>query len=258
MVLSRAAKIICRQDVFILKTMFQGTFPKGCSTDTSANSLLILLDRILRRPDKKGELKDDTRSQIIHGIVQLIKYNSVNYSQANATRTRHNIERETALPTYIGLMIYSMFRNKKLHELGVCISYDRILQIDKNIDNQVCDKYNEERLVYPLSLPGGVFSTFQIDNINKQCSSTTAKSAFNGSGFSVACHVTEENSGKYRVLPTITQNVKTFKTLPNSYTAIEPAYLMKNKVFAPKTHVDRVQPSITTVLSDAKRKKSYG
>ena len=125
----------------------------GCSTDTSAKSLLILLDMILRRPDIKGELKDDTRSQIIHGIVQLIKYNSANYSQADAARTRHNIERETALPTYIGLMIYSMSRNKKavnkLHELGVCILYGRILQIYKNIDNQVCDKYNEERLVHP-------------------------------------------------------------------------------------------------------------
>ena len=81
---------------------------------------------ILRGPDIKGELKDNTRSQIIHGIVQLIKYKNINYSQANATRTRHNIEREPALPTYIGLMIYSMSRNKKavnkLHELGVCIS----------------------------------------------------------------------------------------------------------------------------------------
>ena len=97
LVISRAARI-CRQDLFVSKTMFQGTFPKGCSTDASAKSLLILLDMILRGPDIKGELKDDTRSQIIHGIVQLIKYNSVNYSQANATRRRHNIERETALP----------------------------------------------------------------------------------------------------------------------------------------------------------------
>ena len=125
----------------------------------------------------------------------------------------------------------------------MCISCDCILQIYKNIDNQVCDKYNEERLVYPLSLLRGAFSTLQFDNINKQCYSTTAKSDFNGPGFSVACHV-----------PTITQNVKTFKTLPHSYTAIEQTYLMKNKVFVPKTHVDRVQPSTTTVLFDAKRK----
>ena len=139
-----------------------------------------------------------------------------------------------------------MSRNKKainkLHELGVCISCDCILQIYKNIDNQVCDKYNEER---------GAFSTLQFDNINKQCYSTTAKSDFNGPGFSVACHVPEKNFEKYRVLPTITQNVK---TLPHSYTAIEQTYLMKNKVFVPKTHVDRVQPSTTTVLFDAKRK----
>ena len=239
LVIPRAARI-CRQDLFTSEPMFQGIFPEGCSTVTSSKSLLILFHMILRGPDIKGELKDDARSQSIHVIVQLIKYNSVNYSHANATRTRHNIERETALPTYIGLMIYSinkyiveilyMSRNtkavSKLHEVGVCISYDRILQIYKNIDNQVWDKYNEERLVYPLSLPSGVFSTLQFDNINKQCSSTTAKSDFNGPGFSVAYHVTEENSGKYRVLPTITQNVKTFKTLPHSYTAIEPANLM--------------------------------
>ena len=112
LVLSWAAKI-CRQNLFTSEPIFQGTLPDGCSTDTSAKSLLRLLDMILRGPDIKGELKDDTRSQIIHGIAQLIKYNSVNYSQANATRTKHNIERETALPTYIELMIYSMSRNKK-------------------------------------------------------------------------------------------------------------------------------------------------
>ena len=97
-----------------------------------------------------------------------------------------------------------MTRNKKavskLHKLGVCISYDRILQIYKNINNQVCDKYNEEQLVYPLSSPSGVFSTLQLDNINKQCSFTMAESDFTGSGSSVACHVTEENSGKKYLL----------------------------------------------------------
>lgn len=65
--------------------MFQGTIPKGCGMETSAQSLLILMDMIIRSHDIKWPLEDDCRSHAVHVLVQLTKYNSIKYADPNVS-----------------------------------------------------------------------------------------------------------------------------------------------------------------------------
>ena len=67
---------------------------------------------------------------------------------------------ETPLPIYIGLMLYGETRKKslvnKLFDLGLSISYDRVMQLTNDIGNAVCSFYNEEKVVCPSQLHKGL------------------------------------------------------------------------------------------------------
>ena len=67
-------------------------------------------------------------------IAQLLKFNSVKHARkqtAFSPSIRHSSEQETPLPVYIGLMLHAKTRKRnladKLSNLGLCISYDRVL-----------------------------------------------------------------------------------------------------------------------------------
>ena len=79
----------------------------------------------------KEHCEIDTAAQ---SISQLIVFNSKE-KRGGTTRhnTRHNQEREPPLPIYLGVMLHTKTRRKglvdALFELGLCISYDRVLSI---------------------------------------------------------------------------------------------------------------------------------
>ncbi len=103
-------------------------------------------------------------------------HSSVRRRESQATSAiRHNIERETPLPIYIGLMIHTKTRKRELvddlYELGLSISYNRVLNILTELGNKVCHHYKMERAA---SLKGGLFTTGAVDNIDHDPSSTSA------------------------------------------------------------------------------------
>jgi len=72
---------------------------------------------------------------------------------------RHVTEREMPLPIYIGLELHSVTRMKKLldkfHKLRMCISYDRVMQIENKTTNSVYEQTRLEDLVcLPISKKG--------------------------------------------------------------------------------------------------------
>ena len=129
------------------------------------------------------------------------------------------------------------------------------MQIYKNVSNEVSMVYERDGLVYPLTLPRGMFSTVQVDNINKQCSSTTAKTDFIGMSMSMACHPDENNPWECIPLLPITENRKEFRPLHKSYTCIKPTYLVNASPHVPKADCENVQPLLTSVQEDAERKE---
>ena len=61
-----------------------------------------------------------------------------------------------------------------LHDLGLCISYNRILDISTELGNNICNHYEVEKAVCPPKLKSGLFTTSVVDNIDHNPSSTMA------------------------------------------------------------------------------------
>ncbi len=70
--------------------------------------------------------------------------------------TKHQKEREPPLPLYLGLKVHTMTRSKKLvgvlYNLGVSVSYDRVLQVNDALAQAVCKLFEDQKLVYPPTL----------------------------------------------------------------------------------------------------------
>ncbi len=69
------------------------------------------------------------------------------------------------------MKLYEATRSKKLidelHSLGLCISHWRLMEIMSSMESTVVKNYEEEKVVYPLTLPTGTFTTIQADNLDR-------------------------------------------------------------------------------------------
>ncbi len=88
---------------------------------------------------------------------QIILHNTQKKHNASEKRsTRHSPDREPPLPVYIGLNIHSLIRSKqlieKLDSLGISISYDRVMELEKNIALTMCEQYRANGIVCPSHL----------------------------------------------------------------------------------------------------------
>ena len=174
-VLAKAAKIV-RREIFDYENKFDGSFGKDCLKAGISDTLLSFIRMILDGPNIKHQT--NSRSSIAAVISQFLIFNSAKFASTSSSTVRHNVDRETPVPTYLGLMLHASTRKRdlvdKFHSLGLSISYDRLLQISKNFANNVCELYEEEGVVCPPKLRKQVFTTAAVDNIDHNPSSTTA------------------------------------------------------------------------------------
>ncbi|KAK3720972.1 hypothetical protein QZH41_006543 [Actinostola sp. cb2023] len=126
----------------------------------------------------------------------------------------------------------------KLCQLGMCISYDRVLSISTDIANSVINRYESEEVVCPSKLHKGLFTTAAVDNIDHNPSSTTSHDSFHGTAISLVQHPTTEESGEERIIDTFDpfQSTKTKKVpqLPSSYRDVPPVTVPSIELCAPK------------------------
>ena len=127
-----------------------------------------------------------------------------------------------------------------LHEHGISISYDIVLEVSAQLGDAVVSKYIEDGVVCPPVLRKGLFTTAAMDNIDHNPSSTTATSAFHGTSISVFQHPTKDNEGEERdKLQFGEEKVKTVPELPDSFTNVKPAFFRKkNPLPPPSTEAD--------------------
>ena len=66
------------------------------------------------------------------------------------------------MPVYVGLNIHTQTRNKvlveQLSELGMSISYDRVLQLENSLALSVCRQFDSEQLMCSFNLEKGLFT----------------------------------------------------------------------------------------------------
>lgn len=180
--LARAAKIV-RKDILKTKLKFNGSFDARCQEQSVPASLVALVSVVLHGPNIKSQSSTTTTSQPALTLSQLLVYNSSKRCGNNSAGiVRHSKERETPLPIYLGTMIHSKTRKRELVDilfsLGLCISYDRILDISTELGNKICHYYEQENAVCPPNLKSGVFTTAAVNNIDHNPSSSYRCSCF--------------------------------------------------------------------------------
>ncbi|VDI46182.1 Hypothetical predicted protein [Mytilus galloprovincialis] len=128
--------------------------------------------------------------------------------QKVTVQQRHS-DRETPFCVYLELLLFAKTRKRQLIDTlfqhGICISYDRVLEIPTQLGEAVVERYLNEGVVCPPLLKGKVFTTAAVDNIDHNPSSTTSKSSFHGTGISIFQHPMKDNIGVRRdelMLPT--------------------------------------------------------
>eukprot|EP00112_Aurelia_sp_Birch-Aquarium-sp1_P005412 Seg1614.17 transcript_id=Seg1614.17/GoldUCD/mRNA.D3Y31 product="hypothetical protein" protein_id=Seg1614.17/GoldUCD/D3Y31 len=200
--LAKSAKLV-REKLFSDNQPFNGTFTSSSKSESVPEVLVALISMILEGPGIKEQTQEIAFSAA-RSIAELVKYNAVKHKQSPAHVTekssRHAVHQETPLPIYLGLLVHAETRKEgmieKLHNLGLSISYDRVLCLASEMGNSVVESYRLDGVVCPKSLRRNVFTTAAVDNIDHNPSSTTAKDSFHGTSISILQHQASESEGE--------------------------------------------------------------
>ena len=237
------AKLI-RKDILNMTTNFSGSFSPDCQESAVPQSLLTLVNMLLYG----SELNSNAYSQPALSLSQLIMFNYINRSKENAKSLHHSKSRETPLPAYLGMMVHCQTRKRdlvdKLFQLGLSVSYDRVLTISTCVANGLTEQYTEHGVVCPPALRKNLYTTAAVDNIDHNPSATTAKDSFHGTGISLFQIRSRNSPGDSHVVPAFDETMcqsQTVKPLPESYTIIPPAVLIDKEPAIPETNTELLQ-----------------
>lgn len=245
MVISRAAKIIRRDLLDMEKMKYSGTFDENCQENSVPQSLRYIVEMMMcggpSFQENEAQYCEEEENQAALSVSQLIRFNSVIRRRKNSSAIFHSKERETPLPTYIGLLLHAETRKRglidKMSNLGLSISYNRVLEISTEMGNLVSARFREEQVLCPSILKKTLFTTSAVDNIDHNPSSTTATGSLHGTAISLFQHLTKDNHGQERA-PVTVSNVpaKGLSPLPQEYAEVPPVDKWKKEPEFPCTN----------------------
>ena len=126
-VLMRAAQIV-HNDIFHMKYQFEGSLVDKAYNNLPA-SLTALVQMILSGTNitKQRETCNEM-SRPVQSMTELMTFNTIKRGRSETTSLHDNLEWETSLPLYLGLLIHNKMRKQDLVDIlyqhGVSISYD--------------------------------------------------------------------------------------------------------------------------------------
>ncbi len=82
--------------------------------------------------------------------------------------------------------------------MGICISYDRVMEIQDWIATSTCERFKEDGVVSPACLRKGVLTLAALDNCDHNTSSTTSQSSFHGTTLGLYQFPTKDNPDESR------------------------------------------------------------
>ena len=245
-----------------LKQVFNGSFDAQCQEKSVPISLLALVSMVLYGPNITTQSSSAFTPQPALTLSQLLIYNSLIRQRNTTTTSRHTIrhrqDQETPLPIYLGIMLHTKTRKQALVDtlfnLGLCISYDRVLDISTELGNKICNYSEVEKAVCPPQLKGGLFTTAAVHNSDHNHSSTSTHDSFHGTGISLFQHPDDTFTGVQRQVATIqgdTQRCPKRKVaqLLDTYTNVPPVTLLRE--FPPVPLCDGTNKSDGQLLPQA-------
>ena len=90
---------------------------------------------------------ETTKSDL--AISQLLQYKChQSPKKRNTMLQKHSNSRETPFVSYVGLLLFAKTRKRQLidilHQYGICISYDRVLEISLQMGEALVERYLED------------------------------------------------------------------------------------------------------------------
>ena len=258
--LARAAQVVW-EEMFNQEFSFSGSFQKGCQQEAIPTALLALVNMIQEGPYIKHQtqLGNSPSTSSSLSIYQLLMFNSVKHTHSGkpTNSAHHSQDRETPLPIYIALKIHGLTQKRTLIDtffsLGMCVSYDRFLQITTDMAKGICTIFETENVVCPPKMRYGVFTTGAMDNVDHNPSSATAHDSFHGTSIFIMQHLTHESTGIKRDVLVInhdTPHATSVPPLPVSYTCVPPA-AFKTKHFTVPAVCGSVRPPDRQLVAKA-------
>ena len=172
--------------------------------------------------EKLDGLRRDTQKCNTVSQLLIFNYKKKQKSISLTAKERHIIE--MLIPLYIGMKIHTTTRSKTLIEkfpkLGLSVSYDRVLQVDRILQQNQCMQFENDGMVCPFSFRKGILTVGAIDNIDHNPSSTTSKGSLHGTAITVTQLPTEDNQGLERPIEFDSKLTSTNVTLPASYSNV--------------------------------------
>ena len=194
--------------------------------------------------------------QAVFSVAQCIFYNSTFRHRKQATGTYHNTMREPPLPIYVGLLLHGEISKRSLvdefFDLGLSVSYDRVLSISADLGNDISKLYKSEGVVCPRQLRHRVFTAAAYDNIDHNPSSNTALGALHGTAISLFQHPCHTNPGVARIIESHVVSLRK-APLQEEYTNVPPLVLPKNKHKVPQTNSALISQSDQAVSAMQKK-----
>lgn len=223
-----------RRAISAVAPSFQGSFEKGCEEACVPPPLLGAISTILYGAPFRT-ICDATKPAI--RLCELIVLN-FKETMPRGNIVRHKKEREPPLPLYVGLSCYARGRQKswidELHNLGISVSSNRIMEVTSQLCHLVVRRSNEEDFVCPWNLQQSLFTVAALDNIDLKSTSTSGQGEFHGTGISVFQLPQKGEKGTARNQSTALAELDQSSTrntpaLPDSYALIPECTLPNEK-----------------------------
>ena len=140
--------------------------------------------------------------------------------------------------------------------MGICVSYDRVLELEDWIASSVCERFKEDGVVIPACLRKGVFTIGDLDNLDHNPSSTTAVDAFHGTGISLFQFPTKVDPDEDRPPLIISPSETSQHSLPDSYGLVPAVALTACAVHVPIQPVSTEESEpLSSCLNEAQSKE---
>ena len=140
-----------RREMLQHKSQWNGTFHDGCLEDAVPSSLLQFICMIEHGADIKSQLQHGASKSDL-AMAQLLQYNCFAKYKAGSHVHRHSKDRETPFVVYMGMSVFAKTRKRQLidmlHDNGLSITYDRVLEISAQLGEAVVAQYVDDGVVH--------------------------------------------------------------------------------------------------------------
>ena len=192
------AAMIIRQYTLASQPTSNFSFQTNCVEQSVPKPLLLLLDVLLYGPsadEKERDICNDARRKIALTLSQLIISNlKSKVVHRQFTNTHMRVGRITPFPLYVGIMLHTNGRQKRLikqlYKYGISVSYEHIMKLRHNIARSVSKLWHDEGVVVPTNLKRNCFVTCAVDNIDE-----SGQTEFHGTSLSMTSHISKEEPG---------------------------------------------------------------